>query len=500
MKKYLYLLFLLPVLPACQNFLDVTPTDRFTQDTYWRTKDQAEAALNATYAALFYNVYAAGSVYTDALTPNSYQYNNEYNLISRGLHNAATGFFNDAWNGSYRGIGRANNLLANIDQVPMDVALKERFKAEAKFLRALFYLPLWNYFGGAPLITSATDFENQASLPRNKPEELLAQILKDLDEAGSGTALPLSYSGTDKGRATRGAALALKARVLLYASRWAEAADAAKQMMDLKSHNLFPDYRGIFFLENEGNTEVIFDLQYRFPEFTHSLDISLDQQLGSAPLPDLLNDYYATDGRPISSSAVYNAQRPYENRDSRLQATIIVPGSQFKGATVTPVQYPSTGLGMKKYTIFKDNERPVAAPTSGTSELNYILLRYADVLLMYAEAKNEATGPEQSIYDALNLIRTRAKMPAVSAGQSRDQLREEIRHERRIELAGEGLYYNDLRRWRKADQLLNGDVRNLAGNRIDSRQFNAARDYLWPVPSIAIQNNPALSQNPGYNK
>ncbi|PST84402.1 RagB/SusD family nutrient uptake outer membrane protein [Pedobacter yulinensis] len=499
MKKYLYL-FLLPLLPACNNFLDVTPTDRFTQETYWTTKEQAEAALNGTYAALYYNVYAAGSVYTDALTPNSYQYNGDYNLISRGLHNAATGYFNEAWNGSYRGIGRANNLLANIAKVPMDAALKDRFIAEAKFLRALFYLPLWNNFGGAPLITAATDFENQGSLPRNKPEELLAQILKDLDEAAAGTALPVSYSGTDKGRATRGAALALKMRVLLYASRWEEAAATARQVMDLKAYTLFPNYRALFFLENEGNAEVIFDVQYRFPEFTHSLDISLDQQLGSAPLPDLLNDYYGTDGKPISESVVYNPQRPYENRDSRLQATVIVPGSQFKGATVTPIQYPSTGLGMKKYTIFKDNEKPVAAPTSNTSELNFILLRYADVLLSYAEAKNEASGPEQSVFDAINAVRGRAGMPSLASGLSREQLRAEIRHERRIELAGEGLYYHDLRRWRKADQLLNGEIRNLAGNRIDTRQFNATRDYLWPIPSIAIQNNPALTQNPGYNK
>ncbi len=500
MKKYLLLLTVSVLFFGCKDYLDVTPTDRFTQDTYWNTKIQAEAALNGTYAALYYNVYAANSIYLDALTPNTYQYNNDYNIISRGLHNAATGYFNETWNGSYKGIGRANNVLANIDKVNMDATLKERYKAEAKYLRALYYIPLWNLFGGAPLITEATNYETQATLPRNTADELLAQILKDLNEASTGTVLPLSYSGADKGRATRGAALALKARVLLYAKRWKEAAEAAKAVIDLKNYSLFPDYRGLFYLENEGNAEVIFDVQYKYPEFTHSLDISLDQQLGSAPLPDLVNAYYATDGKPISGSAVYNAAKPFENRDSRLQATVILPGTQFKGAVVTAIQYPSTGYGLKKYTIFKDNEKPVSAPTSGTSELNLILLRYADVLLMYAEAKNEDTGPDQSVFDALNLIRARAKMPNVATGLNQEDLRAEIRHERRIELAGEGLYYYDIRRWRIADQVLNGNITNSAGARIDSRLFDANKDYLWPVPSIAIQNNPALKQNPNYNK
>jgi len=500
MKKiYIPILLLLFSFSACKDFLEVNPTDRFTQNTYWTTKDQAEAALNATYASLYYNVYEARAVYLEALTPNAYQYNGDYNIISRGLHNAATGFFNEAWNGSYKGIGRANNLLANIDKVNMDNALKERYKAEAKFLRALYYFPLWNLFGGAPLITDATNFETQASLPRNTAAELLVQILKDLDEASAGTVLPLTYSGTEKGRATRGAALALKARVLLYAKRWQEAAETAQKVIDLKTYTLFPDYRGLFYLENEGNSEVIFDVQYKYPEFTHSLDISLDQQLGSAPLPDLVNAYYATDGKPISTSPLYNPLKPYENRDSRQQATIILPGTQFKGATVTAIQYPSTGVGLKKYTIFKDNEKPVAAPTSGTSELNYILFRYADILLTYAEAKNEHTGPDLSIYTALNLVRKRAKMPDFVEGQTKEQLREEIRHERRIELAGEGLYYYDIRRWGIAEAVLNGDITNIAGSRIDGRLFTANRDYFWPVPSIAIQNNPKLTQNPNFN-
>ena len=510
MKKYILIAITLVSFSGCKDsFLDVTPTDRFTQDIYWNTKEQGEAALNATYAVLINgnSPYSArNAVYLDALTPNTYQYNADENIISRGLHNANTGTFNATWNVSYSGIGRANNFLANIDKVTMNEAIKNRYKAEAKFLRALFYFPLWNLYGGAPVITEATNFQTQASLPRNTADQVLTQILKDLDEAAANDVLPLTYSGADKGRVTRGAVQAFKARVLLYAGRWDEAAIAAKKVIDLKAYTLFPDYRGLFYLENEGNSEVIFDIQYKFPEFAHSLDVSLDQQLGSAPLPSLVNDYYATDGKPISTSAVYNPAKPFENRDSRLHATVIIPGTTFKGAIVTDNQYPSTGYGHKKYTIFKDAERPTDVPTSGTSELNYILLRYADILLMYAESMNEAFGPESGadrglkVTDAVNLVRARAKMPNLPAGLSKEQLRQEIRHERRIELAGEGLYYYDIRRWKIAEIVLNIDVFNNKGARIDGRSFNATRDYLWPVPSIAIQNNPALTQNPNYGK
>jgi len=509
MRKIIFTFITLFSLTACKDsFLDVTPTDRFTQDTYWNTKEQGEAALNAAYAILINSnspFSARNAVYLDALTPNTYQYNADENIISRGLHNAATSTFNNTWNACYSGIGRANNFLANIDKVSMDESLKNRYKAESKFLRALFYFPLWNLYGGAPLITEATNYDTQASLPRNSADEILAQILKDLDEAEANDALPVSYTGADKGRVTRGAVQALKARILLYAGRWEDAAVAAKKVIDSKTYTLFPDYRGLFYLENEGNSEVIFDVQYKFPEFSHSLDVSLDQQLGSAPLPDLINDYYATDGKPVLSSAVYNATKPYENRDSRLQATVIIPGTTFKGSTVTDIQYPSTGYGLKKYTIFKDNEKPTVVPTSGTSELNYILLRYADVLLIYAEAMNEAFGPEGAVAgftvsNAVNLVRARARMPNLPLGLSKDQMREEIRHERRVELAGEGLYYYDIRRWKIAENVLNSDVYNRSGARIDGRSFNPDRDYLWPVPSIAIQNNPVLTQNLNYGK
>src|SRR5690606_21415933 len=217
--------------------------------------------------------------------------------------------------------------------------------------------------------------------------------------------------------------MALKARVLLYEGRWPEAATAAKEVMDLNRYNLFPDYRGLFLLENENNEEVIFDVQYKNPEYTHGLDIIIELQVNVAPTLDLVNSYLMKDGLPIDESPLYDPGAPYENRDPRLHKTVVIPGYMYRGGIVSDTKYFSTGFGFKKYTSYLDQ---VAQPSILQSEINIILLRYADILLMYAEAQNEAAGPDESVYQALNQVRSRAGMPVYPAGLTQDQMREMI--------------------------------------------------------------------------
>ncbi len=508
MKKYILLMGMGLALQSCTSILDVEPTDRFTATTFFKTKEHAEAAVNATYASLLGNSLVFSSrnfSLTETATPNAYNYqnNNGFDNIATGIQDAAnSSAINNCWGQCYAGIGRANTILAKIGGIPatsLADALKKRFIAESKFLRAVFYTQLWALYGGVPLILDAPDFEKQANLPRNSANEVLTQIIKDLDEAT--VDLPNSYVVADKGRATKGAANAMKTRVLLWAGRWAEAAAAAKSVMDLKVYSLFADSRGMFYFENEGNSEVIFDLQYKFPEFVHSLDIEMDDYNSVAPLADLVNDFYMANGKPITDQASgFDPKKPFLNRDPRFYATINYPGAMFKAKIVTPTTYPNTGYGQKKYAIYKDNEVPARIKGGGESDLNYILLRYADILLMYAEARNEAVGPDQSVYDALKLIRLRAKMPEFTPGLTKEQMRQEIRHERRIELAGEGMYYFDIRRWRTAEVVMNADIYNYLGIKIGTRKFNKERDYLWPIPTVALQTNSALIQNPGYGK
>lgn len=499
MKKYAFIVLTI-LLGSCSDFLDVSPSDRLTQGDFWKTRQHAEAALIGTYNALLNsNIYGGvASIAMEAATPNAYTYNNTGGggFLAQGIHDAANnGIINAKWGASYTGIGRANTLLSNIGGITMDEPTKKRYAAEAKFLRALFYHDLWVFYGGVPLILETPNLEKQGTLPRNTADEVYAQIIKDCDEA----VVDLPQLGTTKGNVSKGAALALKARTMLYKGDYQGAATAAKQIIDGKSYTLFADYRELFQLDKEGNSEVIFDIQFKNPEFTHGLDIVFTDYNSIAPLPDLLQDYYMTDGLPAAKSPLFNAQKPYENRDPRMNQTNILPGTTFRGQTVLANTFGFTGIGQKKYTVYKDNEAK-ASIADGQSELNYIVFRYADVLLMFAEAQNEAAGPSQAVYDALNLIRKRANMPNFPTGLTKEQMRTEIRHERRIELAGEGLYYHDIRRWKTIETVMNTDVFNFAGSKLGTRKFNKDRDYLWPIPTVVLQNNAALNQNPGYGK
>ncbi|CAG5067581.1 SusD-like protein P38 [Dyadobacter sp. CECT 9623] len=488
------------LLSGCSDFLEVSPTDRFTEATFWKTEEHANAGLTATYSALM-PVYGGNVTATfDAITPNFYSYDNQAGAgnIARGIHDAAnTGLINNRWGAAYQGIGRANSVINRVPDIAMDETRKKLVIAEAQFLRAFYYFSLWSVYGGVPLITEPP-VKEQGELPRNTAEEIETQMLADLDAAAA--VLPTTIAAANKGRVSKATALALKARVLLYGSKWAAAAEASKAVMDLKSNALFADYRGLFMLENEGNTEVLLDVQYKQPEFVHSNDIQFDQFNSFAPTQNLLDDYELTDGKSIKDSPLYDPAKPFENRDPRLKNTVIYIGSQFKGKPVVATTYPQTGYGLKKGTTYRDTEPSPAGKVDNISDLNVILIRYAEVLLTYAEAQNEAVGPDASVYAAVNQIRKRAGMPDFPAGLTQAAMRDRIRHERRIEFVGEGLYYFDVKRWKTADVVLNQAVTNYLGKVVDNRSFNPQRDYLWPVPTTALQTNPNLNQNPNYNR
>lgn len=477
-----------------ESFLNTISTDTYNEANWWQTESQAISSINGCYAVLRNGqIYGISAFREENISPNSYSMSGD-SPLDVGTHDPSNdNRFRDKWNTYYQGIGRVNNLFDNIDRVQMDPDLKQRIKGEASFLRGLFYYNLVNYFGGVPLILESPNFEEQGKLPRNTRQEVIDQVLIDLNNAVS--SLPVSYTGSDIGRATKGAALAFKTRVLLYESRWSEAAQTAKEVINLNKYILFPDYRGLFMLDNEGNDEVIFDVQYLVPDYPTSWDIIIELQINVAPTLDLVTSYLMKDGLSIQESPLYDPLNPYENRDPRLHKTVVIPGYMYKGGIVSPTKYFSTGYGFKKYATYSDD---VYLPNINNSEINFIVLRYADILLMYAEAQNEAAGSDESVYDALNQIRERAGMPDIPEGLTKEEMREVIRHERRIELAGEALYYHDIRRWRTAEAVMNATVQNSKGEVVQVRAFNKDRDYLWPIHEITRQDNPNLEQNPNY--
>jgi len=481
-----------------KEFLNVDPSDQYSVETFWKTEEHAKAGLTGCYRALM--PFGGAWVFeTDMITPNAWKYNENGGVgpISISQHTSTTPVIENRWNTGYVGIGRTNTFLDKIADVPIADDLKERMIGEAKVLRAFYYSEMVNLYGGVPLILETPDAAKHADLPRNKKEEVVAQILKDLDEAAA--VLPKSYDGKDAGRVTKGTALALKARMLLYNEKWEDAAKAAKEVMDLHVYSLFPNYRELFMLANEHNSEVIFNVESLAPKFVSNMDEPIYVLNTPAPLKDMVDAYLMNDGKPISSSPLYDPDHPYDNRDPRLHQTIVVIGYKFNGKIVTHANVVNTGFGIKKYTSFSDEINTTPVPT--TSELNAILIRYAEVLLTYAEARNEATGPDESVYAALNEIRSRASvnMPDVEVDLTKEELRAVIRNERRIELAFEGLYYSDIKRWKTAEVVNNGPILNYEGNVITNRTFNKDRDYLWPVPYVEIQKNPKLEQNPNWN-
>lgn len=525
MKKIYSLVFCTTILFGCsKKLLDTQPNDRYTEDIYWTSEKNAVAALNGCYAVLKEDGLFGGTatpLWEETASPNAYNYDNSFgfNVIALGTQTASPAssaeIINNRWSDSYRGIGRCNTLLAEIDKVTLTDVLKNQMKAEAKFLRGLYYSLLEMYYGGAPLILDKPNAATQAALPRNTRAEVVAQIIKDLDEAAA--VLPAKYSAAaDKGRATKGAALGIKARVLLFeasallntnndVAKWTTAAAAAKAVMDVApqaGYDLFANYRTLFLPANENNLEVVFDVQFKAPEQTgNSFDLIVRQYNTNAPLRDLIDTYYMKDGLPITQSPLYNAAAPYDNREPRFYQTIVFPGDTYMGAPVTPTTpFKITGYTFKKYGIY-DKEPSTVILNTGQSEINYMVMRYADILLMYAEAQNEVlAAPDATVYAALNKVRQRGGLNPldVAAGKTKAEMRDIIRRERRIELAGEGFYYLDIRRWKTAEVVMNATILNSQNQPIVKRTFRASRDYWWPIPQNQLDLNKSLVQNENY--
>ncbi|WP_162304599.1 RagB/SusD family nutrient uptake outer membrane protein [Maribellus luteus] len=478
-----------------EDILEVESSTQISSETFWRTESDVRLAIDGTYSTL--GDLEQNYIYHDVMSDNAY--NNYpwegFKAIADGTHTdsdpwAISGF----WEYCFRGIGRANVVLDNLDDVEgLNDDFKKSVRGEALFLRAYFYFKLTDHYGGVPIFLESPKLEH-GQMPRDTKENVVKQILIDLDEAAS--LLPATQSQT--GRATVGAAKALKTRVLLYNGRWAEAATTAKEVLNM-NYSLFPSYRELFMEANENNQEVIFDVQFKAPEqgnfnILYLGSFSIGGWSSIVPMQSLVDEYEMTDGLSIEESPMYDAGHPYNNRDPRLKATIFVPGVTANGIPDHEGEY--TGYTFKKYTEYnEDNVVPVVGypNTTGT---NTIVFRYGQILLAYAEAQNEAVGPDQSVYDAVNAVRTRpgVEMPALQTGMSKDEMRQAIRHERRVELALEGTRYSDLKRWKIAEDVLDGLV-DPGGTRV----FDPSKHYLWPIPRAEFDiEGTQQEQNPGW--
>ncbi|WP_166670717.1 RagB/SusD family nutrient uptake outer membrane protein [Olivibacter sp. XZL3] len=544
---YIAAISTLLLVQACsKDFLERPPLNQVSQETFWRSENDVYQAVNGVYNQLP----ADAIIYDDGTSDNAHaQYTWESFATELSSGNVTTAL---AGSWDFEDIRRCNYFLENADMAApvMDEVLLNRFKAEVRFVRAFAYLRLMNKYGDVPLITETLELE-ESNVPRTPRAEVFQFIVDELSAAA--TILPETYAGgrpNEKGRATKGAALALLARANLYEGRWQAAADAAQEVMGL-GYSLFRvnsesgpsqrdnysnwvdfngaedeqnfrlalrSYEGLFHQVNEDNNEVILDRQ-RIPQVdanflnTYLLPGDMGGWSSVTPTQSLVDAYdnYRT-GAPVTPvsredrASWYSGGDPrfadeYKNRDPRFYATILFNGAPWNALSDGYTFTWTPGASNMSQTGY--NFRKLVDPRFYAENIdnhaNVILIRYAEVLLTYAEAKNEVSGPDASVYEALDQIRQRAGMPPVDRNTyaSQASLREFIRKERRVELALEGQRFMDIRRWRIAPEVMTNvyDVRNTLAQ---ARNWDD-KLYLLPVPQNQIDlSQGILTQNNGY--
>ncbi|MCG2461678.1 RagB/SusD family nutrient uptake outer membrane protein [Flavobacteriaceae bacterium F89] len=541
MKKTKYLLsgvLGLLLLASCEK-LDLAPENQFTDLTYWTSAAKAQAMLNTAYSQMFSS---QNFFYNEATSDNAYNGRGDTAgaaSLAAGNYDSSLGRFEQEWKDRYSGIKSCNILLENIDRITdMDENLRNRMKAETRFIRAFQHFQLMTWFGDVPLLKSDISIEEAQAISRTPRAEVLQFVLDELDDVEAILPKNTEYSTDERGKVTRGAAIALKARVLLYEGRWEEVAITCEKLINTDANGtyaLFPSYSGLFLPENQYSSEDILSLQYvpvdrTWGEFFDFAPLSAGSRLNAmAATQELVDAYLMINGKAIKETGSgYDENDPYVNRDPRLTNTIVYDGYEWKepatgdvhtiyikpgsspdnpvdeyspGSSATP-----TGYYLRKY--YDPNHE-----TGLASGLNLMLIRYADVLLMYAEAKNELGQLNQDVWDkTIKALRSRAGFtdaPALNYDGSLSQadFRTIIRNERRVELAMEGLRIFDIRRWKTAETVLNGWAHGARFGpssqdngyiRANLRSFDPSKHYLWPIPRDERQINPNLTQNPGW--
>lgn len=513
---------LLPLIFSACESLDTEPTDRIINSYFWKTETDATMAINGIYRSMPGTDYMYLDCATD-LAWNEISWEKAH-LLGNGSQDAELwSWTSDKWKTAYETIQRVNYFMENIDRVEaISPELKNRLIAEARFLRAMTYSDIIFLWGDVPLATTTLDLKT-GTLERDPKAEVFDFVVKELKEIAQ--FLPEQYDAANVGRITKGAAKSMLMRTYLRENKYAEAKGVAKEVMDMGIYSLYPNYEKLFKYEGENCSEVIFDKQYIATNYSNNVSKMFSPRScfgnGSiVPLKELVDSYEMLNGKSITDPASgYDPYKPYEGRDPRLKATILTPGAKMPDGNIfnpLPNQEPMgtdavdngntntsrTGFNFLKYVNPED-----LAESNNNCHNNIILIRYAEVLLSYAEAKVETNDIDQSVYDAINAVRKRAGMPGFSSGKSQTELRDIIRQERKVEFPLEGVRYFDIRRWKIAEKVLPGQTYgityvdakgNLVTIKTETRQFNPKRDYLWPVPLRELNVNKNLTQNPLY--
>lgn len=501
----IYVLLILVAYVSCDN-LELDPLNSVGSDVFYTSPENLNAGLYGIYDALQLEGMYGEQVLLDGLSDNCIVAPNfapdVFNFAAGNQVEVAASFI-DNYQDAYVLIQRANLLLDNADGVDgIPSSDLELIKAEARGLRALAYMKLVYLFGDVPFITTSISRDEALQMSRTSRDTVIEFVL---DEFVAVAAI-LGTTSSD-GRLTRQAILGLHAKVMLYEARignktWADALTAindAIAVADSGGHDLFDtdtptnDYKSLFTEANEGNSEFIFSVKFNSIDLSNSYLERYSWQAGVLVM--YVHQNFA-DAYDYADGSDYNpTDDTYVGRDPRLSVNIMHEGLTFAGLTYDGTDgggfvggnSPGTATNLFLYKFVSTD----FSATFNEGTLDVPVLRYADLVLMQAEALNETNGDG---HPALNLVRDRAGLPGL-AGLSQNDLRDEIIHERRVELAFEGQRWFDLVTLGLADNIINAIVEEDA---TVERGFTANRNELLPIPQTEIEANPNLTQNPGY--
>lgn len=510
------------VTSCSDSFLQKDSLTEISSDTFWQTSDDAMMALTACYDALqsnwLYNSdqYTFGPLYMECISDNGGHFNWSgwvagYD-VAMGIQNSSSWVFSDYWNACYETINRCNLLMANIDRVEeLPEADKNCYKAEAIVLRALMYINLTMTYQDVPYLTEPLTLEN-AECEKTDRATIVENVMTDMKNCIAD--LPVT---ADRGRVTQGAAWAILGRLALYNEKWSDAVSAYREVMKL-GYSLYPDYDELFTQTGESCNEIIFAVRYEGPgqsegaSYNAHWNTPLEAMNGTINLAD---DYYvqATGKKTTDTNygeinnGVLDVTKPnaahYADRDPRLYTTLFVPGMSWNGRGGEGAWYGGAAASLSTVYVMKFFD-DTDTNNSWDNGQDFYVVRYAEVLLSLAEALVQSGSYDESeVRGLVDQVRQResVNMPKVEdvegTGLSADQLLDIIKHERRVELAFEGLRLFDIYRWHELDEAVARveNERTSLGLAYEVRTYNGERDYVWPIPLNELTSNSKLEQH-----
>ncbi|MDO4703962.1 RagB/SusD family nutrient uptake outer membrane protein [Tannerella sp.] len=539
--KHIYMVVAMAVLgmTSCVD-LDRYPLEELSDNSFWKSPDDAEKAVSNLYTSLPYWDVDGAINSDDAVHGIKWAAGN----ISKGVYDPQ----DFKWKDNYAAIRKANIVLSKIALIPnYEAEKKNRVLGQAHFFRAFQYFDLIRSYGDVPYIDKPLSLSDQEGIVRTPREEVYGKVMQDFDKAIE--YLPKSWKASEYGRVTKGAALAMKARAALYYGKWDVAAESAKKVMELNEYSLYDEqntgkYQELFWEKADGCKEFILVKQFKEAENSWYLigweAFPTKGWGGINPTQSLVDAFEDIEGAPIAKSKLYDPKKPFENRDPRLEVNVLHHGETMYGVTINVAPLKSaapTGIGQHGDATATGYYQqkwldPSIDPSSKGWDMgkDAVVIRYAEVLLTYAEAKNELSPLDDEAFKAVNAVRKRVGMPELQKTDAskptycatQDDLRQRIRNEWRVEFALEGGKRQwDIRRWGIAKKVLNEPFLGLKYKLVDSpdaKQGDGGKicilyegenvkltgskyedhNYVYPVPQEERDLNKALTQNPGY--